>query len=132
MYKIKKTFEIAVSHRLNLPYDSPCKRDHGHNISITVYCASRELNPEGMVIDFTEIKKVVHGQLDHRCLNNIEGLGYEIREPQFDPSKQYEKKRIELNPTAERLAKWIFMQIDNCYRVDVQESVGNVAVYEDE
>ncbi len=134
MYRVKKTFEVAVSHHLDLPYESPCQRDHGHNLLITVYCYCDNdgLDEQGMIIDFTKIKEIVHGQLDHRCLNDIEGLGYEMKEPQFDPSIQYEKKRIELNPTAERIAKWIFMQLPDCYRVDVQESVGNVATYEDE
>lgn len=122
MFKIKKTLEIAISHNLDLPYDSPCKRSHGHNMRITVYAASEELNESGMVIDFTEIKKVVHGELDHKCLNDIKGIGWE---EDADGMSVVEK-----NPTAERVAKWIFMQIDKCYRVDVQESTGNVATYE--
>lgn len=125
MYRIKKTFEVAVSHKLDLPYDSPCQRDHGHNLLITVYCccANDGLDEQGMVTDFTKIKEIVHGQLDHRCLNDIKGIGWEEGE-----SGQV----IEKNPTAERLAFWIFMKVDDCYRVDVQESSGNVATYEDE
>ena len=121
MFKIKKTLEVAVSHRLNLPYDSPCKRDHGHNLIIIVYCCSGHLNDSGMVIDFAKIKKVVHGQLDHRCLNDIEGLGWERGD--------LEELKVKLNPTSERIAEWICMQIAPCYRVDVQESIGNIATY---
>jgi len=122
MFKIKKTFEVAISHKLNLSYESPCQRDHGHNLRISVWCVSEELNENGMVIDFTEIKKLVHDQLDHRCLNEIKGLGWEHRE----------NCTVQKNPTAERIAKWICMQIDKCYRVDVQESTGNVATYTDD
>jgi len=122
MFRIKKTLEVAVSHHLYLPYDSPCQRDHGHSLKITIYAVADELNPQGMVIDFTEIKRIVHGQLDHRCLNEVKGLGWEHRE----------NCTVQKNPTAERIAKWICMQIDKCYRVDVQESTGNVATYTDD
>ena len=120
MFEIRKTFEVAVSHKLKLPYDSPCQRDHGHNLRITVWCASTELNESGMVVDFAKIKKLIHDQLDHRCLNDVDGLGWEVVANQM----------IELNPTAERIAEWIYLQIDSCYRVDVQESEGNIVTYE--
>jgi len=120
MYKIKKTFEVAISHHLRLPYNSPCQRNHGHNLKIVVYVASEELNREDMVIDFTRIKERVHGQLDHEYLNDIEGLGWERRP---------EGGIRHFNPTAERIAEWVCVQIDKCYRVDVQESTGNIATY---
>ena len=36
---------------------------------------------------------------------------------------------VDFNPTAENMARWICEQIPNCYRVDVQESEGNLASY---
>ena len=129
MYRIVKTFEIAVAHKLNLEYESPCSRIHGHNLKVRVMCSKEELNQDGMVIDFTEIKKRIHDKLDHRCLNDIEKLGFERMEPQVDPSTQFEIDTVELNPTAERLAKWIYDQIPHCTRVDVWETENNVATY---
>ena len=124
LFKVKKALEVAVSHRLNLPYESKCQNDHGHNLLITVYCQAHNLNESGMVVDFTEIKRIVHGQLDHQCLNDIEGIGW--------VKTQDSGVCLKKNPTAERLAEWIYMQIDSCYRVDVQESTGNTATYEEE
>lgn len=37
---------------------------------------------------------------------------------------------FDFNPTAENIAKWICDTVPNCVRVEVQESEGNVAVYE--
>jgi len=125
MFKVKKTLEVAVSHKLNLPYISACNRNHGHSLLITVYCSAEELNENGMVVDFTEIKRVVHGQLDHQYLNDIEGVGW-------DSATKTPLNQGGLNPTAERIARWICMQIPSCYRVDVQESTGNMATYEEE
>jgi len=123
MFRIKKTFEVSVAHHLNLDYDSPCNKVHGHNLKITVYCASEELDKNGMVIDFEEIKKRVHNVIDHKNLNEIKDIGYVMLEGN--------QKRYETSPTAERLAEWIFYQVPHCYRVDVQETDGNVATYED-
>ena len=57
MYYVSKQMEIAGCHRLELPYDSKCRKVHGHNWIVTVYCKSRELNAEGMVVDFKDIKE---------------------------------------------------------------------------
>lgn len=108
MYYVTKRMEISGSHSLDLPYPSKCSRTHGHNWVITVHCRALQLNPQGMVTDFSEIKERITATLDHQNLNDI----------------------LPFNPTAENLARWILDQVPNCYRVDVQESEGNTASYE--
>lgn len=122
MFRIKKTFEVAIAHRLNLPYESKCSKFHGHNLVITVYCASDELDENGMVVDFTVIKSAVHNIIDHSSFSNIDcsHCGGRVINGTLP---------ADMNPTAERLAEWICMQIDKCYRVDVEESKGNIATY---
>lgn len=65
MYYIEKTMEISACHCLKLSYESKCQNLHGHNWIITVYCKSSELNKDGMVVDFTHIKRLVSDRLDH-------------------------------------------------------------------
>ena len=108
MYYIQKKLEISASHHLVLDYESKCSNLHGHNWQIVVCCKSETLNEDGMVVDFTHIKKIVKGQLDHKCLNDV----------------------LDCNPTAENIARWIAERIPHCYRVSVKESEGNVAIYE--
>lgn len=108
MFIVKKCMEIAGAHRLNLNYESKCANLHGHNWIVTVWCKSKTLDDNGMVMDFTHIKREVQDKLDHKCLNDV----------------------VPFNPTAENIAKWVCDQIPNCYRVSVQESEGNVATYE--
>lgn len=108
MYYVSKRIEIAACHYLDLDYVSPCRRVHGHNWIITVYCKSKSLNANGMVVDFKNIKDLIHNYLDHQTLNDI----------------------LPFNPTAENIAKWACERILNCYKVSVQESEGNIAIYE--
>lgn len=110
MYYITKRMEIAACHRLELSYPSKCSNLHGHNWIITVHCKARQLNADGMVVDFTLIKQRIKSQLDHANLNEV----------------------LPFNPTAENIARWVCEQIPECYRVDVQESEGNTASYEED
>lgn len=108
MYYIKKRLEIAACHRLHLSYESKCSRIHGHNWHVTVYCRSKDLNPDGMVVDFKHIKDQIHDYLDHGFLNEL----------------------LPFNPTAENIARWVVDTVPHCYRADVEESDNNVATYE--
>lgn len=122
MFRIRKTMEISASHQLTLGYSSPCRNLHGHNYYITVYIKADKLNQDGMVVDFTDIKKCVHDYMDHKHLNDL----------------------FEFNPTAENMAYWIAVHLDvgrtvddierglHCYRVDVEETNNNIATWEDD
>ena len=114
MYYVSKRMEIAGAHRLDLPYESGCSNLHGHNWIITVHCRGKQLNPYGMLVDFKKIKECIHSRLDHEYINDV----------------------VEFNPTAENMAKWICTQVTmicpigiECYKVEVQESEGNIATY---
>ena len=37
---------------------------------------------------------------------------------------------VDFNPTAENMARWICEQVPHCYKVQIQESEGNVVEYE--
>ena len=110
MYYVSKRMEIAGAHQLTLDYESKCGNLHGHNWIIIVYCKSETLDQNGMVIDFKHIKNMVSDKLDHQYINEV----------------------VDFNPTAENMAKWICDQVPNCYKVSVQESEGNIAIYKKE
>jgi len=110
MFEIRKRLSIAAAHRLLLDHESPCANLHGHNWTITVCCRSEKLDANGMVVDFSEIKSRVHGVLDHANLNEVLPGG--------------------MNPTAENLAWWVVQTVPNAYRCEVEETPGNLAVYE--
>lgn len=109
MYQVHKRLEVSASHQLKLSYPSKCENLHGHNWIIDIYLKGEELNQDGMLMDFTHIKREIQDKLDHKNLNDV----------------------LPFNPTAENMAKWIHDQLDGCFRVDVQESENNVASYMD-
>lgn len=89
--ELSVTFRLEASHQLpRAPEDSVCRRLHGHSWVIDVHVAGA-VDPEtGWMIDYHEIErawKSVHDALDHRHLNEAEGLD---------------------NPTSEMLAIWIW------------------------
>lgn len=115
MYYVSKRMEIAGAHNLKLPYESKCSRIHGHNWIITVHCKGKQLTDYGMLVDFKHIKEFVQDKLDHKYINDV----------------------VNFNPTAENIARWICDEVDKicpidtfCYKVEVQESEGNIAIYE--
>lgn len=110
MYTVIKYLEISAAHSLTQSFSGKCEHLHGHNWKIAVYCRSKELNSDGMVVDFSEIKKIVKDKLDHKNLNEI----------------------LPFNPTAENIAHWICEQVPFCYKAVVKETEDNVAVYEED
>lgn len=109
MYTVIKRMEVSAAHSLNLSYQSKCENLHGHNWIITVYCRAKELNADGMVVDFSHIKRAVKEKLDHRNINEV----------------------LPFNPTAENMARWI-CSLPACFKVEVQESESNIAIYEED
>ena len=110
MYTVTKRMEISASHKLNLDYESKCRNLHGHNWIVVVHLRNKTLNHNGMIMDFTHIKKKIHDRLDHQHINDV---------------------MTNINPTAENMAKWICDELGTqCFKVEVQESEGNVAIYE--
>lgn len=108
MFTVKKRIEISASHKLSLDYESKCQNLHGHNWIVTLYLKSETLDNNGMVEDFTHIKKLLIDMLDHKNLNDVI-----------------------TQPTAENIALFIATKLgDKCYKVEVQESEGNTVAYE--
>jgi 6-pyruvoyltetrahydropterin/6-carboxytetrahydropterin synthase len=92
--EIFKEFTIEAAHWLpNVPEGHKCHRLHGHSFRIAIH-VSGPLDPQlGWVMDFAEIKtayKAIEDQIDHRCLNEVEGLE---------------------NPTSENLARWLWTRL---------------------
>ena len=108
MYTVTKHIRFCYGHRL-LQYEGKCRHLHGHNGVAEIELAASTLDGRGMVRDFTEIKRTVQGwidaNLDHKMILRRDDPALpalrRLHEPVFV---------IDVNPTAENLAKLIYAQ----------------------
>ncbi|MBL8290786.1 MAG: 6-carboxytetrahydropterin synthase QueD [Bryobacterales bacterium] len=114
--RIYKDFHFDAAHWLpNVPEDHKCHRLHGHKYQVRVWCAG-EFDARGFIVDYAEIDaafRPVLEDLDHRLLNDVEGL---------------------TNPTTELLAVWIFARLRGLMpqlsAVEIRESATTGCFYE--
>jgi 6-pyruvoyltetrahydropterin/6-carboxytetrahydropterin synthase len=114
-----KQFSIEAAHWLpNVPADHKCRRMHGHSFQIQVHVRGPVDPHLGWVMDFAEIKAAfapVEEEIDHRCLNEVEGLE---------------------NPTSENLARWLWGQLMPALpllsKIVVQETCNSGCIYSGE
>ena len=70
MYSITREFHFCYGHRL-LHYDGKCAHPHGHNGRVEIMIESETLDPHGMVLDFSELKRIVNGWLEKNLDHNM-------------------------------------------------------------
>lgn len=75
MFRIKKEFHFSASHQLShLPADHQCANLHGHNYIAVVELSAADLNDDGFVRDYLELKPLkeyIDENFDHRHLNDV-------------------------------------------------------------
>jgi 6-pyruvoyltetrahydropterin/6-carboxytetrahydropterin synthase len=109
MFRVTKEIPFCYGHRL-LNYAGKCRNLHGHNGKAVVTLEAASLDALGMVVDFSEVKRVVgkwiDDTLDHRMLlHEADPIIPELRR-QGEPFVT-----INANPTAENIARLIFERI---------------------
>ena len=118
MYSVRVEAEFAAAHFLK-DYHGKCERLHGHNYKVRAWAKGGTLGPGGMLLDFGELKgtlRAVLEELDHSLLND--------------------KPAFEGNPSAERIAEFIFKALaerlpgKSLHAVDVFETGTSMARYE--
>ncbi len=131
MFQVTRNIDFCYGHRL-LNYEGKCRYLHGHNGRAVITVESEQLDDRGMVMDFSDIKRVVAGwidaNLDHRMILHRDDPAVpmlrDLGEPLF---------LIGENPTAETIAKIIY---DHAHaqgfpvtQVQLWETPNSVATY---
>jgi 6-pyruvoyltetrahydropterin/6-carboxytetrahydropterin synthase len=106
MFNVSREIDFCYGHRL-VDYPGKCRHLHGHNGRAEVIFEAGELDSRGMVLDFTEIKRVLNAwideNLDHRMILQRSDPAVaalrQLGEPLF---------LMDVPPTAENIAKLIF------------------------
>jgi len=68
MFHLSKTLHFEAAHWLP-EHPGKCKTMHGHRWEVTIHVSVRELNEQGMVVDFHDLKAIIE-KLDHGTLND--------------------------------------------------------------
>ncbi len=106
MFRVTREIDFCYGHRL-LNYEGKCKYLHGHNGRAVIAIESASLDKRGMVVDFSDIKRIVSNWID-------ENLDHRMILHRDDPARPYLEKLgeplylVDTNPTAENIAKLIF------------------------
>ena len=94
MFEITIEETFAAGHALR-NYRGKCENVHGHNYRCQVSVEGTTLDEIGLLVDFVELKRIVHAvldRMDHQWLNEF---------PPFDA----------LNPSAENMARYIYEEV---------------------
>ena len=125
MYEVCVESEFAAAHFL-ADFHGKCENLHGHNYRVKAYVRGNDLDEGGMLMDFGVLKaalREVCKGLDHVHLNDVKENGISV---------------FKNNPSAERIAFYIFSRLENAlpltdkvqlYAVDVFETPKNCARY---
>lgn len=111
-FTIAKRFSFSASHALTaVPEGHKCRRTHGHNYEVEIFCDADELDDRGMVVDYFDldpVKQFIDDTVDHRHLNDV----------------------MPGETTAERLAWWLFESLKTALPVEVTARIVAVRVHE--
>ncbi len=106
MFSVTREISFCYGHRL-LHYEGKCRHLHGHNGRAVITLAAATLDEQGMVMDFTRLKRVVGGwiddTLDHKMLLHRDDPVLPFLHQQGEPVVV-----LDVNPTAENIARLIF------------------------
>lgn len=94
MYELSIEDFFSAAHNL-INYNGDCEQLHGHNWKVRVVVQTNKLNPEGLGIDFRELKKKLNETLslfDHKYLNDLEAFQHD-------------------NPSTENISRFIYMNL---------------------
>jgi len=94
MFEVSVEQTFAAGHALR-NYHGKCENVHGHNYRVLVTIEGPDLDSIGLLVDFVEVKKLIHrvvDRLDHQFINDL---------APFD----------QINPSAENMAKYFYDEI---------------------
>jgi 6-pyruvoyltetrahydropterin/6-carboxytetrahydropterin synthase len=122
-FELNKDMHFSAAHFIPNEDAGKCQMMHGHTYFINVTIGGNKLDSTGFLIDFKQIKDLIHKRYDHSVLND---------HPEFQTNY----------PTTERLAEQICKAIQQvlqtrsnqpvCLQVIVRETPTSYVIYRPE
>jgi 6-pyruvoyltetrahydropterin/6-carboxytetrahydropterin synthase len=122
-FELNKDMHFSAAHFIPTEDAGKCQVMHGHTYYLNITIGGNELDSIGFLIDFKELKNLIHDKYDHSVLND---------HPEFK----------NVFPTTERLAEQVSNSIQDilrtrnnnpvCLQVIVRETPTSYVVYRPE
>ncbi|MDK8169994.1 6-carboxytetrahydropterin synthase QueD [Staphylococcus warneri] len=70
-FELNKDFNFSAAHYIPSEDAGKCMRTHGHTYFVNITIAGDELDQNGFLVNFSDLKKLIHEQFDHYLLNDL-------------------------------------------------------------
>ncbi|MGR9085973.1 MAG: 6-pyruvoyl trahydropterin synthase family protein [Gammaproteobacteria bacterium] len=134
MFTITKEVYFCYGHRL-MKHPGKCRNLHGHSVKASISIEQKELNDQGMVCDFADIRDCVEAYIDRHLDHNL----LLHKDDPLIPMLCRQNERylaLEEHPTAEVLSKMIYQHLKqtgfNVTRVVLWETASAYACYSED
>lgn len=127
LYELHKDMNFAAAHFVPTAEAGKCSKVHGHTYYVDITVVGDELNDSGFLINFQQIKKLVHDRYDHSLMNDHD-----------EYTKEFESEPYRY-PTTEVVARSIWETVENhlatlpnrptCLQVIVRETPTSYVVF---
>jgi len=131
--KVTKILEWDMGHRIP-NHTSKCKNPHGHRYKIEVtlegdLITTKGDSSQGMVIDFSDIKKILMQEIDAVCDHSFMYYKNDIvMHDFFKKNSELAHIAVPFIPTAENIAAWLFKKLHFQFKNTFKQKVQLVAV----
>jgi len=123
-FTVFKDYTFSAAHAIR-GHTRGCENLHGHNYRVRVHVEASRLDDLGMVIDFVDLKAILHevlGPFDHRVMNDIAPFGVRNTTAELFSEFVFEE-------TSARIAQWSSGRVE-VRRVEVWENDTACAIYQ--
>jgi 6-pyruvoyltetrahydropterin/6-carboxytetrahydropterin synthase len=113
MFEVSVERTFAAGHALR-NYHGKCENVHGHNYRVQITVQGEQLDANGLLVDFLELKRLtdeVIEYLDHRFINDL--VPFDI-----------------LNPSAENIAKYFYDRVSTGLAQEIPTRISAVKIWE--
>lgn len=135
-YELHKDMNFSAAHFIPSSLAGKCADLHGHTYVADITIAGNELDEIGFLVNFSDLKKIIHGRYDHTLLNDFPEFGGKgDQEGSSAPSIADEV----MFPTTELIAKQLWERVQGhlitlpnkpvCLQVLVRETPTSYVIY---
>ncbi|GGB00606.1 6-carboxytetrahydropterin synthase [Macrococcus hajekii] len=78
IFELNKDMNFSSAHYIPDERAGACARVHGHTYFLNLTIGGNELDELGFLINFSELKQLIHGRFDHQLLNELPELAGRI------------------------------------------------------